>query len=90
MILPLYWRQRKPAAAGAFLFVKTFFCVIKYPKEAGAVDTIFSPLAIAIGALIGGLAIGPLGFPLIFIIFGGVIVLTGIAGRGFVKTGKIR
>ena len=52
----------------------------EYPEESAAIDTIFSPLATAIGALIGGLIILPLGYPLIFI-FGGVLlfIIGGIA-----------
>ena len=50
----------------------------KYPEESAAVDTIFAPLATAAGAIIGGLLIGPLGYPLIFVIGG--ILLFG-AGR---------
>jgi len=50
----------------------------KYPEESAAVDTIFAPLATATGAIIGGLIIGPLGYPLIFVIGG--ILLVG-AGR---------
>ncbi|MBU0546777.1 MAG: MFS transporter [Patescibacteria group bacterium] len=45
----------------------------KFPEESAAVDTIFSPLATAFGALIGGLLIPILGYPLIFI-FGGVLI----------------
>ncbi|MDO8601377.1 MAG: MFS transporter [bacterium] len=49
----------------------------EYPEESAAVDTIFSPLATAAGAIIGGLLIGPLGYPLIFIIFGVLIFGAG-------------
>ena len=49
----------------------------EYPEESAAVDTIFSPLATAIGALVGGLIILPLGYPLIFIIFGVLIFGAG-------------
>lgn len=45
----------------------------KYPEEAAAIDTIFSPLARAAGALSGGFLIIALGYPLIFI-FGGVFI----------------
>jgi len=49
----------------------------EYPEESAAVDTIFAPLATAIGALVGGLIILPLGYPLIFIIFGVLIFGAG-------------
>ena len=48
----------------------------EYPEESAAVDTIFSPLATAAGALIGGLAISFLGYPLIFIIGGIFLILS--------------
>ncbi len=62
----------------------------KYPGETGVIDTIFSPLATAAGSLIGGLLIGLLGFPSIFIIFGSIIFSTGALGGAFVKNNKIR
>ena len=64
----------------------------KYPEESAAVDTIFSPLATAFGALIGGLIIGPLGYPLIFILGGILIFGAGIFGRklGFAKSENLR
>jgi MFS family permease len=49
----------------------------EYPEESAAVDTIFSPLATATGALVGGLIILPLGYPLIFIVFGVLIFGAG-------------
>jgi len=53
----------------------------EYPEESAAIDTIFAPLATATGALIGGLIIGPLGYPLIFILGGILLFGTGIFGR---------
>jgi len=53
----------------------------KYPEESAAIDTIFSPLATALGALVGGLIILPLGYPLIFILFGVLIFGIGSLGR---------
>ncbi len=44
------------------------------PEEAGAIDTIFAPLGVALGAFIAGLIIGPLGYGLLFIL-GGLFVL---------------
>ncbi len=46
------------------------------PEESAAVDTIFSPLATAIGAIIGGLIISPLGYPLTFV-FSGILIFGG-------------
>jgi predicted MFS family arabinose efflux permease len=48
----------------------------EYPEESAAVDTIFSPLATATGALMGGLAISFLGYPLIFILGGIFLILS--------------
>ena len=45
----------------------------KYPEEAGVLDTIFSPLGVALGSLTAGLIIGFLGFNNLFI-FGGIFV----------------
>lgn len=44
-----------------------------HPSETGALDTIFSPLGVALGSLIGGLLIGYIGYSGIFI-FGGIAV----------------
>jgi len=51
------------------------------PEESAAVDTIFSPLATAAGSLLGGLLIGPLGYPVIFILFGLFMYIFGYLGR---------
>jgi len=48
------------------------------PEEAGAIDTIFSPLGIALGALISGLLIGFLGYQLLFILGGVFVVIVGL------------
>jgi predicted MFS family arabinose efflux permease len=53
----------------------------EYPEESAAIDTIFSPLATAVGAIIGGLIIGPLGYPLIFVLGGILIFGGGIIGQ---------
>lgn len=53
----------------------------KYPEESAAVDTIFSPLSTALGALIGGLIIIPLGYPLIFVGSGILIFLSGLFAK---------
>ena len=46
----------------------------EYPEEAGALDTIFSPLGVALGSLTAGLIVGILGFSNLFI-FGGIFVV---------------
>ncbi|HNY35833.1 MAG TPA: MFS transporter [Candidatus Pacearchaeota archaeon] len=53
----------------------------KYPEESAAIDTIFSPLSTAFGALIGGLIIGPLGYPLIFATSGVLIFTCGLLSK---------
>ena len=58
----------------------------KYPEESAAIDTIFVPLGTALGALIGGLIVGALGFPLIFILGGILILITGSFGHRLAKT----
>lgn len=49
----------------------------RFPEESAAVDTVFAPLATAVGALFGGLIIGLLGYPLIFILGGALIFGVG-------------
>jgi MFS family permease len=48
------------------------------PAEAGAIDTIFSPLGVAIGSLAAGFLIGILDYQGLFI-FGGIFVLIAVA-----------
>jgi len=50
----------------------------KYPEESAAIDTIFSPLSTALGSIIGGLIIGPIGYPLIFVISGALVFTCGL------------
>lgn len=60
------------------------------PEEASAVDTIFSPLGVALGSLIAGLLIGVFGYELLFI-FGGIFVIFIVfLVRLFVKTQELR
>ncbi len=57
-----------------------------YPEESAAVDTVFSPLATALGAITGGFLISLLGYPLLFF-FGGIsLFISGIFGKKFAKT----
>ncbi len=58
------------------------------PEEAGALDTVFSPLGVALGALISGLLIGFLGYQLLFIL-GGALVVMVVALTGLAKSKKI-
>ncbi len=48
------------------------------PEEAGAIDTIFSPLGAALGALISGVIIGFLGYQLLFILGGIFVVMVSL------------
>jgi len=57
----------------------------KYPEEAGAIDTVFSPLGTALGSLISGFAIAFLGFNLLFILGGIFVVTIGILGKKLAK-----
>jgi len=57
----------------------------EYPEESAAVDTVFSPLATAVGALAGGLIIGPFGYPLIFMLSGILIFFSGVLTKRFAK-----
>ena len=54
----------------------------EYPEEAGAIDTVFSPLGTALGSLASGLAIAFLGYNFLFIL-GGLFVLlvTGLVKK---------
>ncbi len=45
------------------------------PEEASAIDTIFAPLGVALGALVSGLIIGFLSYQLLFIL-GGILVVS--------------
>lgn len=57
----------------------------EYPEETGALDTFFSTLGVALGALIGGLAILRLGYGLIFLVGGFLVLFFGIFGEVFAK-----
>ena len=57
----------------------------EYPEEAGAIDTIFSPLGIALGSLISGFLIGPLGYSLLFMLGGVIVLLASVLGRQWQK-----
>ncbi|MDI6591370.1 MAG: MFS transporter [Patescibacteria group bacterium] len=51
------------------------------PEEAGAIDTIFSPLGVALGALISGIIIDFLGYQLLFILGGLFVIGVGLLSR---------
>ncbi len=55
----------------------------KYPQEASALDTVFSPLCTAIGSLAAGLMIGflGLGFNDLFIFGGLFVIVIAVLGR---------
>ena len=55
------------------------------PEEAGALDTIFSPLGIAFGALISGAIIGAVGYNLLFILGGIFVVTVGLIVKKLAK-----
>jgi MFS family permease len=55
------------------------------PEEAGALDTIFSPLGVALGALISGAIIGFLGYQLLFILGGIFVIIVGILAKRIAK-----
>lgn len=51
----------------------------KFPQEAGVIDTIFSPLAVALGSLAGGFIVAWLGYQWLFFISGAIIITALIA-----------
>jgi len=57
------------------------------PEEAGALDTVFSPMGVALGALVSGLLVGLLGYQFLFII-GGVFVVAVALITQLVKSKK--
>ncbi len=60
------------------------------PEEASAIDTIFAPLGVALGALVSGLLIGFLGYRLLFI-FGGIfVVFVVFLAKAVVKSQELR
>jgi MFS family permease len=58
------------------------------PEEAGAFDTIFSPLGIAAGSLTAGLLIGFLGYQGLFFLAGAVVLAAVITAVIFQKTNE--
>ncbi|MDI6591880.1 MAG: MFS transporter [Patescibacteria group bacterium] len=56
-----------------------------YPEEGGAIDTIFAPLGVALGALISGLLIGFLGYQLLFILGGILVISAAIIGKNLTR-----
>jgi len=55
------------------------------PEEAGALDTVFSPLGVALGALISGTIIGFLGYQPLFILGGIFIITVSLIAKKFAK-----
>lgn len=55
------------------------------PEEAGTIDTTFSPLGAAFGALISGLIIGFLGYQLLFILGGVFVILVSLICKKLAK-----
>ena len=55
------------------------------PEEAGALDTVFSPLGVATGALISGTIIGFLGYQPLFILGGIFIITVSLIAKKFAK-----
>jgi predicted MFS family arabinose efflux permease len=55
------------------------------PEEAGAIDTIFSPLGIALGALISVAIIGFLGYQFLFILVGAFVILVAFISKKLAK-----
>jgi len=58
------------------------------PEEAGAFDTIFSPLGIALGSLTAGLLIGPLGYRGLFFLGGAVVLAVTVITWFFVAKNR--
>lgn len=58
----------------------------KNPEEASAIDTIFSPLSTAIGALIGGILISQLGYSFLFILGGGLVAVAILVAKKLEKS----
>ncbi len=67
-------------------FVSRIFS--SHPREAGALDTIFSPLGTALGSLVGGLLVGYVGYSGIFV-FGGILILFLALSLSFRLTQRI-
>jgi MFS family permease len=60
------------------------------PEQASAIDTIFSPLGIAIGSLISGLIIGFSGFNNLFILGGIFVIATAVIGKILMRQNNIK
>jgi MFS family permease len=60
------------------------------PEEAGAIDTIFAPLGVALGALISGVIVGFLGYQFLFILGGIFVIIIGILMKKVAKFEKLR
>lgn len=51
------------------------------PQEAGVLDTMFSPLGIALGAIVAGFLIGPLGYQWLFLLSGFFVIIAVFFAR---------
>lgn len=60
------------------------------PEEASAIDTIFAPLGVALGALVSGLLIGFFGYESLFILGGIFVAATVLLFGIFVKRQELR
>lgn len=60
-----------------------------HAEESAALDTVFPPLATALGSFFGGLVIPLLGYPLIFGLFGLVLLGAGTLGKRFAKPANL-
>ena len=58
--------------------------------EAGALDTMFSPLGIALGSLTAGFLIGPLGYQWLFFWGGAVVIIVALVAQAKFAIDKIK
>jgi MFS family permease len=79
--------------AGAFLSVSGRSALltrklVTVPAEAGALDTMFSPLGTAFGSLTAGFLIGPLGYQGLFFWGGAIVIVLTLVARWIAIAGK--
>lgn len=61
----------------------------RHSEEAGAIDTIFSPLGQSLGFLIGSFLLGSTGYPLLFIGGGVFVFAASMLGRLSMKNHQV-